>query len=388
MQEISKSYFERVASIMPRRYGINAGKVFLYGAPKTGKTSLALLYGAQFKKSFYIDCADKRMKIDIINAFLLKNYLEKNLEMLIIDHYTPSISLPNLQHIILIAPNAKDIPPDFQPKAIQALSFEEYVSFDHKNIAINTLFNLFLKEGNLPEIYHLEPSYKIPRKHEILKLALENDYEIFCSLLPMQAQKLTPHHIYALLKKSHKISKDRLYPLLEKLQKTQIIFFVPHLQHQAKKLYFYDFTLPLCVSEEKNFNAILENMLFLELQKQTEQTYRITDSLAPYFTHKISLQAPLDSLESRVLIDSQIFYGDYNEFITPLGVFIFIPFADKEIITQKLLKMPYERIFIITLSFESHGIAKHNNRQIQWIATTFINFALGDVEWEYDQSPL
>lgn len=381
MQEISKGYFDRAANTMPRRYGINAGKVFLYGAPKTGKTSLALLYGAQFKKNFYVDCADKRVKIDAINAFLLKNYLEKNLEMLIIDHYIPSISLPNLQHIILIAPSTKDIPPDFQPKAIQALSFEEYVSFDRKNIAINTLFNLFLKEGNLPEIYHLEPSYKIPRKHEILKLALGNDYEFFCTLLLMQAQKLTPHHIYALLKKSHKISKDRLYPLLEKLQKTQIIFFVPHLQHQTRKLYFYDFTLPLCVSGEKNFNAILENMLFLELQKQTEQTYKISNSLSSYFIHKTSLESPKSA-------DSQIFYGDYNEFITPLGVFIFIPFADEKIITQKLFKMPYEHIFVITLSFESKGILKYNDRQIQWIAMTFINFALGDTEWESDELPL
>ncbi|MCX2716375.1 ATP-binding protein [Helicobacter sp. MIT 21-1697] len=354
MQDISKSYLERVVGILPRRYGLKKDRIFLYGAPAVGKSALAFFHSVWHKKTLYINCADCRTDIESANAFILKSYLERNLELLIVDNYTPAISLPNLSHIILIAPSIAHCPKDFTPKHIRALSFEEYVSFDNKNISISNLFNLFLKEGNLPEIQRLQPSYKITRKQEILKLALKNNFALFCSLLSMQGQKLTINHIYTLLKKSHKISKDKIYPWLSSLEKCGIISLVPHRKNANKKLYFYDFTLPLCVRNEKNLIAILENMLLLELYAKLERTGKS------------------DIIE----------YGDVGEFVCALGIFLFLPFATQEHIESKLATYTQKtHMYIITLNFEGKGKIKN----ITYQAMSFINFAL---EWEAENLPL
>lgn len=334
--------------MMPRRYGLKTGKIFLYGAPAVGKTAIALLHSIRYKKTLYIDCADCRINTESANAFILKAYLERNIEQLVIDNYTPSISLPNLEHMILIAQNPEHCPEGFMQKHIRALSFEEYISLDTKNLSINNLFNLFLKEGNLIEIMRLEPSYKITRKQEILKLALWNDFEIFRSLLALQGQKLTPNYIYMILKKSQKISKDRIYPLLSSLQQRGIIYLIPHILGQSKKLYFYDFSLPLCVQNEKNLIGILENMLLLELLNLCDRYEKSED----------------------------IRYGDMEEFICELGVFLFLPFATLETIESKLKKSTVPHIYIITLSFEGEG----RMHQTQWKAISFVNFALDSEE--------
>lgn len=353
MQDLSKSYLERVVGILPRRYGLNKQRIFLYGAPGVGKSSLAFFHSMYYKKTLYINCADCRTNIESANALILKSYLERNLELLIIDNFTPALSLPNLNHIILIAPSMTHCPKDFKHKHIRALSFEEYVSFDNKNISITNLFNLFLKEGNLPEIQRLQPSYKITRKQEILKLALANDFALFCSLLSMQGQKLTINHIYTLLKKSHKISKDKIYPWLTHLEACGIIYLIPHIKNANKKLYFYDFTLPLCVQNPKNLIAILENMLLLEILKLCEQYEK----------------------------SEQIYYGDLGEFVCEIGVFLFLPFSNLENIESKLSKLTfiYNHIYIITLNFEGKGKCSFNKNTLEWEAISFINFAL---EWE------
>lgn len=350
MQDISKSYLERVVGIKPRRYGLKPEKTFLHGASGVGKSSLAFLHSARYKKTLYINCLDSRTHLESANALILKSFLERSLELLIIDSYTPHISLPNLNHIILISDSRLHCPQGFKSKKIHALSFEEYISFDSKNLSINNLFNLFLKEGNLPEIQKLDSSYKITRKQDILKLALGNDFQIFCQLLGMQGQKITIHHIYTILKKTHKISKDRIYPLLHTLAESGYIFLIPHHINASKKLYFYDFTLPMCAHNDRNFLASLENMLLLELLAFCE----------------------------RYECSSHIAYGDIGEFISELGVFVFLPFSTQESIESKLAKLSYSthHVYVITLQFEGRGSITRGGHTLEWEALTFIDFAL------------
>ncbi|WP_300451442.1 ATP-binding protein [uncultured Helicobacter sp.] len=351
MQELSKTYLDDVAGILPRRYGLKVGKSFLYGAPSVGKSAIALLHSKAYKKCLYINCVDCRTDIESANKLILKSYLERTIELLIVDNYTPHISLPNLPHIILIASSPAHCPEGFVPKHIRALSFEEYVSFDNKNFSIQHLFNSFLKDGNLVQILSLSPSHKIPRKQEILKLALQNDFHLFSALLHFQAQKLSIHHIYTILKKTHKISKDRIYPLLHSLEERGMIYLVPHSKQKHKKLYFYDFTLPLCVSNHKHLQAILENMLLLEILNFCER-YGVSEAVS---------------------------YGDMGEFICDLGVFIFLPFATRESIESKLahFRTSYPRIYVITFDFEGRGrVSLRGLESMQWEAMSFINFAL------------
>lgn len=349
MQELSESYLESATSLLPRRYGLKADKIFLYGAPGVGKTSLALLHSEQYKNALFVDCADSRFCPQTANTVILKAYLERRLELLIVDNYTPHISLPNIPCIILIDKTLASCPKDFTPKAIRALSFEEYVSFDKKNLSIKHLFNTFLKEGNLAEIHSLAPHRRIPRKQEILKIALSNDFSLFCSMLPLQAKIFSVHHLYQILKKTHKISKDKIYPLLHYLEEWGIIYRVPHTKHNHKKLYFYDFTLPLCVSGAKNLQAMLENMLFLEILNFCER-YGLSEAVS---------------------------YGDMGEFICELGVFVFLAFATYDSIESKLAKCGIEgHIYVITFEFEGNGSVNTQSGLLKWEAISFINFAL------------
>lgn len=347
MQEISKTYLEESPHILPRRYGIKP-QSFLYGAPSVGKSALALLYSRAYKNTLYINCADCRTDIASAHNFITNHSVLNTFDCLIIDNYTPHLRLPSIENMLLLAQSPTDCPEGFQTKHIRALSFEEYVSFDNKNQSIDHLFKSFLKDGNLAQMITLPTYLKIPRKQEILKLALKNDFMLFAALLPLQAQKLSPHHIYTLLKKSHKVSKDRIYPLLHIWQECGIIYLLPHLMASHKKLYFYDFTLPLCVSNSKNLQAMLENMLFLELLAFCE----------------------------RYGVSTDIHYGDMGEFICALGVFIFLPFANEENIPPKLakLKAPYKHIYVITFDFEGRGSIRE--KSLEWEAMSFIDFAL------------
>lgn len=348
--ELSKNYLYDVSHILPRRYGLKCARTFLYGAPGVGKSALALLHAKGYKHTFYVDCADCRVDIESVNTFILKLYLERHLELLIVDNYTPHIALPHLEHIILIHQSPALCPLDFTKKRISALSFEEYVSFDNKNLSINHLFNAFLKDGNLA-LLHIGSSHrKILRKQEILKLALANDFALFCAILPLQARIVSVHSIYSALKKTHKISKDRIYPLLHSLEEKGIIFFVPHIKERHKKIYFYDFTLPLCVQNDRHLGAILENMLLLELFS---------------FCEKYDKSAV-------------IHYGDDGELICALGVFIFLPFATRESIESKLArhKHTYPFIYVITFHFEGNGKIAAQSALMEWQAMSFINFAL------------
>ena len=50
MNALRDTLIER--TILPRRYGISSGRTFVYGAPKVGKTSLALQFAFSCKKPF------------------------------------------------------------------------------------------------------------------------------------------------------------------------------------------------------------------------------------------------------------------------------------------------------------------------------------------------
>lgn len=353
--DISKLYFERVVGLKPRAYGLKEGKYFLYGAPGIGKSSLALLHSARYKKVLYINCLDLRTDVEVANKLILKLFLERNLELLIVDNYTPSVSLPNIKHIILIARSPAHCPSGFRQKHIRALSFEEYISFDMKNISISNLFNLYLKEGNLARVMALEPSYKITYKQDLLQLALGQDFGIFSALLSLQGAKCSTNHIYNVLKKTHKISKDRIYPLLKVWQEQGLIYLIPHISSNAKRLYFYDFSLPECVNAKKHFQALCENMLLLELLALCEKQGK----------------------------DISLSYDDSGAFICALGAFMCLPFGTKDSIESKLLglsALAHKRVFIITLSFEGQGELRHKGAHTTWEAISFINLAL-EFEW-------
>ncbi len=255
-------------SIFPRSFSIQEGKIHLYGPPKSGKTSLALFFAKSFKYPIYIDCTDTRNDPQSLAQSLLKAFLEKRLDLLILDHYNPILNLPNIKNIILITQDAALPHADFASKQILPLSFEEYIAIANQTSLTQSL-NHFIKFGNLPEMHLLHDYQKFARLKEIMQLFFGMHFPIFLSLLSFQSQKISIHQLYLHLKKTRKISKDTLYCLLARLESMGFITFLPHLSTQgAKKLYLYNFALPYAFLPSPSFQAIFENMTFLELKNQ------------------------------------------------------------------------------------------------------------------------
>lgn len=347
MHFFSQLLNEKSYNTLRRKSPILHPKTLIYGAPKSGKTSLALDHAqnANFsnKRTIYLDMQDPRIPQDEARAELLKLYLEKKIELLILDRFIQPFPLPNIDSIVVLS-DEKIALPDFHVQKCSALLFVEYVSFCSKNSSIDSLLKNFIKDGNLPQMPFLGEHQKIQAKQEILALTLEKHFSLFLKLIPFQSQKFTVFQFYTMIKKTEKISKDKIYFFFDFLQARSLIFFIPHLQPtKPKKIYFYDFSIPKTLSLNPIILPILENMFVLEL----------------------------------MAISTEIYYDDFGRFIIPnIAHFLFIPFGEREVIRKKLLKMPKENLIIVTLDFSDSG---HTNG-IKWEALNFVEFTLGEME--------
>ncbi|WP_104697918.1 MULTISPECIES: AAA family ATPase [unclassified Helicobacter] len=341
MQELEKILEEKTQNflLLPRRFGIKKGKTLLYGPPKSGKTSLALLFAKNYKHPIYIDCQDPRNNIDDLKNKILKAFLEKKIDLLILDNYQPIFTIPNIDNIILI--HHKDLTKEgnltsFISKLIMPLTFEEYISLINSQENTNQLLNHFIKEGNSLESFHSLDFQKISKKQNNMMLFFKEDYATFILLLNFQSQKITTNQIYLYVKKYLKISKDKLYALLSYLQLCKIIFLVPQKDSSnfQKKLYFYDFSLPYALCPNPNFQAIFENMVFLELYQQYKE---------------------------------KIVYDQNTHFIVNQTLFFAIAFPNQQHIEKILKENPNKQIIIIAINKSDHPSCK---------IIDFISFAL------------
>lgn len=343
MREIKHILEEKIQHLhlLPRRFGIKKGKNILFGPPKSGKTSLSLFISKTLKNTIYIDCIDPRNDIDNLKNQILKSFLEKKIDLLILDNYKPIFILPNIENILIVL-NSKQIPSDdlqlqnFSLKSIMPLTFEEYIGFSNSSEDINQLFNRFIKDGNSPEMLHSLEFQKISKKQNNMKLFFQEDYDLFTLLLQFQSQKITVNQFYTYSKRFLKVSKDKVYALLTRLQNNHFIFLIPCADsiNKTKKLYFYDFSLPYAHSPNPNFQAIFENMVFLELYSQYQE---------------------------------QIFYRQNAHFCINETIFFAIPFPNQQNIDTILKNNPYKKIIIIAIN-------KIQKSQCQVI--DFVSFAL------------
>ena len=246
----------------------------LYGPPKVGKTMLAKIHSQHFKSPLYLDCGDIRLQQHLpdIADSLAHFVIQKQCDLLILDHFClpalfqnalDKIRAHSMAAILLVS---KSPLPNLTQHCLLGLDFEEYVSFAHSN-TLEHLFNLFLLDGTMPEICLLDESKKGERKREIL--ALGDSTRVLQGILPFMGHTLTTHHLYTHLKKTQPMSKDTMYRCIHDFEMQKIVFFVPKLHHEKapKKLYFWDFSLFSAISYQRNFVALFENMIFLELQK-------------------------------------------------------------------------------------------------------------------------
>ncbi len=334
----------------------------MHGAPKVGKSVFAKLTAQQFTSALIIDYNDIRNKPHL-------EYIEKNIfsfmayhkiNFLALDHVSPlhiqksnilqELEKYNIPTLII----SKEPISNIYQQQLHGIDFEEYMSFTPRNNHLQHLFNNFLLDGTLPEIAFTEEYKKDIRKQEIIKSAQHSTAPIITFALKFMGHALSIHHLYTQLKKQYTISKDSVYHFIQLYQRESLIYLMPKLNHNhaAKKLYFWDFSLFNAISYERNFIALFENIIFLELIKN----------------------------------DSQIYYSESCDFIIShthyyIGI-IAAPFLSTQSISKRINKTQTEtftlkHIYILTLGYtqETHPYPTPHTIMPFW------EFALGDREW-------
>lgn len=341
----------------PRRFGIHANKIHIFGAPKSGKTSLALYYAKSHKNPLYIDLQDLRNNNDLIKQTLLKIAFEKKIDLLILDNIPSDFfyqftNLPHIANIITISQQS-DISELQTPKLeILPLNFEEFISFDKQNLNINELFENFIKFGNLP--FMLKDSkdlLKLEKKQQMLKSELQDDMDIFLELMRFQSHCVSIFQLYNILKKRAKMSKDRIYAVCDSFVKRGILRQISHLNKPKapKKAFFFDFSIAFALSYERNFIAMFENMIFLEILSKKKQ-------------------------------HSCVFYSDKIPLICENTCYFPMPFKSKEMIFQSLKNIDFMGFNAIVITIDLNDEVVIGNNKIALVS--FINFALDEMDFK------
>ncbi|WP_231679156.1 ATP-binding protein [Helicobacter heilmannii] len=248
-------------NLKPREIPIKPNAL-LYGGAKAGKSSLALLHAATYKRPMFVDCTDERLNLAELFKALPTFCQAKSVDLLILKHPPKDFPLLNLP-TFLTQSTPKNTPKGFKTEAILPLNFAEFVALHKKEPS--TLLARFLKEGNLPELLFCPPNEIALKKQALCALAFKDKTPLFKALLPYQARSLSTHHLYTQLKKTLKISKDHLYAFIAFLQESQTLLSLASLKATRPKLYFYDFSLPYAFSYTHPLPPVFENMLALEL---------------------------------------------------------------------------------------------------------------------------
>jgi hypothetical protein len=243
--------------IYERKVKLKYQNTMIIGAKGVGKTFLILKFLESFKGKFiYIDLNDPReKKID------LSGY-----DLVVLENYNRFFPLPNTI-TFLTSTIDMDIR-GFKKLYLKNLDFEEYFSFD-RHQSITHSFNYFLSDGNSAELLFLDDFFKAKKLQENLKL-MEFDYDILKFLFSHIGEKFSLYQIYQILKKTKKLSKDKFYNEIEKLEQEKIIFFVDKFNSSKapKKVFSYNFGYKTALTYDKNVLGTLENMVFLELKDE------------------------------------------------------------------------------------------------------------------------
>ena len=265
-------------SAVPRKLSIvEDDKIILCGARGSGKSYLIYDY-LQFESYgsyLYIDFSDFRVA-GITKENLERFIEEKKITTLVLENFDFSFTPPTVLKTIITT--TKYISLDgFVTKVLYPLDFEEFISFDKKFVSEQNTFNYFSIRGTYPLIVtSAKESYE--KNFQLMLKSFYQDsleFELVKELSLKQGSLITLLGLYKELKQKYKISKDKFYSLIKKLQEEYTIFLVPKFSSNShfKKIYMIDFAIRGIVSYEKDFIKRFENIVFLELLKRGEEVY-------------------------------------------------------------------------------------------------------------------
>ena len=324
-QNIEDFKFPKV-KVYERKIKLKYQNTLITGPKGVGKTFLILDFLKDFKGKFiYIDLNDPREKKLDLSGY----------DLVILENYNRFFPLPNT--ITFLTSTTDMSLRGFKKVELKGLDFEEYFSFD-RHQSITHSFNYFLSDGNMPELLFIDDFFKAKKLQDSFYL-MPYDKDILKFLFTHIGEKFSLYQIYQILKKTKKLSKDKFYEEIEKLQKEKVIFFVDKFNatKTPKKVFSYNFGYKNALTYDKNVLGILENMVFLEL-------------------------------------DDEVYYLDNANFYIPEQnkIILVYPFITEEQLIEKLKKLPKnigDIIEVVTISNEFELEFKNKKVEVKpfWI---------------------
>lgn len=346
-QEVKKIAF------VVRKVRLEGDKIILKGPRHSGKTYLILELLSSYKKEqfLYIDFADVRIDASIageLDAFVKAH---PKIELLVLENLDFAFPLPACRRIIITTSQRDFHLKGFQEMTLYPLDFEEFIAFDRKGGDAETLFSHFANVGTFPAMLGVSPfAYVQSFQHLIASYYhAPVELQILKTYALRQSTLVSVFAMFNLVKKEHKISKDKFYAYTHKLLNEEVMFMLEKYGQKStqKKLYMIDFAMRGVLSFEKDFIRRFENMIFLELYKRGESLY----------------------------------YTDWIDFYLPESgsAILSAPFMPKERIEKRLEKvkkelapLEVEHLYIITMGIQERFMFEG----IECEALPFWNWAL------------
>lgn len=269
-----------------RKLQILSDKALICGSLNSGKSKilLNLLLENQKNEILYIDFDDLRLNLDkssIINfiktnkkiKFLgIDNVKTKNLEFL------KALKNLKLDKIYLTTRQNSLNLNGFKKYDLNMLDFEEFIALEGKTDDLGARFSEFLTRGN-------SINDKISIQNNIKANYEKNEILVLLECAKFINQNFSTNKIYTNLKQNHKISKDKVYEAIFKLEDEGIIKFVFKFNSTSKRIYFGDFAFMDSLNYKKHFHKKLQNALLCELLTLNEKIF-FTDDFDFYLPDK------------------------------------------------------------------------------------------------------
>ncbi len=262
-----------------RKVSLSGDKIILKGPRHSGKTYLILdLLSTRRKESFlYIDFAD--IRIDASIAAYLDDFLKRHpqIELLVLENLDFAFPLPSVRQMIITTSQKDFHLSGFSENRLYPLDFEEFIAFQKRSADVEILFGQFANIGTFPQMLDVSRFAYVQTFQHLLTSYYTTpvELEILKTFALRQSTLVSVFAMFNLVKKHHKISKDKFYQYTARLQNEEVIFMVEKFGQKStqKKLYMIDFAMRGVLSFEKDFIRRFENMIFLELYKRGHDIY-------------------------------------------------------------------------------------------------------------------
>jgi len=262
-----------LSSYHQRKFNIpNVNKLLIYGSPASGKTSLVLDYLIKYnaQEVLYIDFKDPKFYFRDIIEEDIESFIDANeIKILVLDHYEHNYFevLPKVKKLIIVSSTHYQYEEDFHYLNLPLLDYEEFFSFQKRGTETQ-IFNLFLKQGTLPQL----AISKAPKEQMFLNFIKshfnKSEQKLLTILANFNGSIVTTFQLYNYAKERYKISKDLIYKQIKDFEEKNIISFIFDSQDtKKKKLLFFDFALAKYLTLTQTFPKQFETMVALSLHK-------------------------------------------------------------------------------------------------------------------------